>query len=141
MSSNFVAKRRVEFRDTDAARIMHFSAYVTYMESAEHEFLRSLGLSVMPSEFNSSEHVSWPRVSVNCDYQKPIRFEDEFEIQVSISRLGGKSVTYEFHFQKDGEPIAKGNITAVCCRISEGKLDAIAIPESYVALLSPFVKE
>ena len=37
----FRTTRRVEFRDTDAAGIVHFSAFFFYMESVEHEFLRS----------------------------------------------------------------------------------------------------
>ncbi|MCG8653286.1 MAG: hypothetical protein MI861_25835, partial [Pirellulales bacterium] len=39
----FSTKRRVEFRDTDAAGIVHFSAFFPMMEAAEHEMLRSLG--------------------------------------------------------------------------------------------------
>ena len=38
--------RRVEFADTDAAGIAHFSAFFAWMEETEHEFLRSRGLSV-----------------------------------------------------------------------------------------------
>ena len=43
----FRVKRRVEFADTDMAGIVHFSAFFVYMEQAEHELLRSLGLSVV----------------------------------------------------------------------------------------------
>ena len=38
--------RRVEFCDTDMAGIVHFANFFRWMESAEVEFLRSLGLSV-----------------------------------------------------------------------------------------------
>jgi len=89
-------RRRVEFRDTDAAGIMHFSMFFVYMEQAEHELLRSLGLSVL--EHDASGAISWPRVAVACDYRQPLRFEDEFEIEVSISRMGEKSVTSAFRF-------------------------------------------
>ena len=47
MSESFRSTRRIEFRDTDAAGIVHFSAFFYYMESVEHEFLRQLGLSVL----------------------------------------------------------------------------------------------
>ena len=39
-------RRRVEFRDTDAAGIVHFSAFFFWMESAEHELLRAAGVTV-----------------------------------------------------------------------------------------------
>ena len=40
MPEPYRTTRRVEFRDTDAAGIVHFSAFFFYMESVEHEFLR-----------------------------------------------------------------------------------------------------
>ena len=84
MKKPFITSHRVEFRDTDAAGIMHFSTFLTYMEESEHEFLRSLGLSVMPGEMDGI-HVSWPRVSVNCEYKAPLHFEETFEVHVSIA--------------------------------------------------------
>ena len=42
----FKTRRRVEFRDTDAAGIVHFSAFFFWMESAEHELLRAAGVDV-----------------------------------------------------------------------------------------------
>ena len=39
----FEVTRRVEFYETDAAGIVHFSNFFRYMETAEHAFLRSLG--------------------------------------------------------------------------------------------------
>ena len=75
-SSAFTTRRRVEFRDTDAAGIVHFSAFFFWMESAEHELLRSIGLHVFEGQADGSEY-SWPRVSVACDYTSAVRFGDE----------------------------------------------------------------
>ena len=47
MTAEYKKERRVEFSETDMAGIIHYSAYFQYMEEAEHEFLRSLGLSVV----------------------------------------------------------------------------------------------
>ena len=67
-------QRLVEFRDTDAAGIMHFSSFFLVMEQAEHQMLRDLGMSVVyPYEGGI---LSWPRVSATCDYQVPLRFEE-----------------------------------------------------------------
>ena len=74
MLSGFVMQRRVEFMDTDMAGIVHFTAFFRYMETAEHAFLRSLGLSV----HDRSGHpvVGWPRVRADCSYKAPAAFED-----------------------------------------------------------------
>jgi 4-hydroxybenzoyl-CoA thioesterase/acyl-CoA thioester hydrolase len=64
MSTLFVTSRRVEFSDTDAAGIMHFVAFFRMMEQAEHDLLRSVGLSVVMS--GAAGKVSWPRVAAHC---------------------------------------------------------------------------
>ncbi|MCO6459170.1 MAG: acyl-CoA thioesterase [Pirellulaceae bacterium] len=139
MRHTFRTTRRVEFRDTDAAGIMHFSAYVAYMEEAEHELLRHLGLSVMMSDQEGP--VSWPRVSVQCDYQGAARFEDLLEIEVGIERLGEKSVTYGFQFRREGQPLASGRMTAVCCRLDpRGPIRSIPIPDWIRDKLQPLLE-
>ena len=119
MPEPFHTSRLVEFHDTDMAGIMHFASFFVYMESAEHELLRSLGLSVHSRL--EDEHVSFPRVSASCDYVSPARCEEVLDIAISITRIGTKSITYEFHFTRDGAVIATGSMTAVCCRVTPGK--------------------
>jgi acyl-CoA thioester hydrolase len=114
----FHTSRRVEFRDTDAAGIVHFSAFFVYMEQAEHEMLRSLGTSVALQD--GEGEIGWPRVSASCDYRSAARFEDVLEIDITVGRLGRKSVTYQFRISRDGVDIALGSLTAVCCRIRPG---------------------
>src|SRR6056297_2851956 len=110
---DFHTTRRVEFRDTDAAGIVHFSVFFPMMEAAEHEMLRSLGLGVMqPEELDEANAagsadpgeeagaptpagmLTWPRVAAACDYHGAARFEDILQIAVGIERLGNKSVRY-----------------------------------------------
>lgn len=119
----------VEFSDTDMAGIMHFSAFFRYMEAAEHELLRSLGFSVY-SEIEG-DVVSFPRVAASCDFHSPARCEDVLDIDVTIDRVGTKSVTYEFQFSQQGRDVAKGQMTSVCCRVPHGEAPvSIPIPAS-----------
>ncbi|MBA61628.1 MAG: 4-hydroxybenzoyl-CoA thioesterase [Planctomycetaceae bacterium] len=138
MSQVFTTIRRVEFRDTDAAGIMHFSAYFTYMEEAEHELLRSIGTSVVLDA--GPDTVSWPRVAAKAEYRGPVRFEDEMSIEVRIKRIGSRSVTYHHTFLVSDQTIATGEITAVCCRIQNGqKPTSREIPEDIRESLESFV--
>ena len=127
MSSPFRTTRLVEFGDTDMAGIVHFANFFRYMESAEHALLRSLGLSVTLDW--EGEHLSFPRVAASCDYLRPARFQDELDVAVTVLDLGRTSVTYGFEFFKGQEAIARGQITAVCCRVGpDHGLQARAIP-------------
>lgn len=124
----FRTTRRVEFGDTDMAGIVHFANFFRYMEAAETEFLRSRGLSVSWRE--SGHRVGFPRVSVTCDFARPARFEDVLDIDVTLVKLGNKSVTYRFDFSLKGEPVAVGQITSVFCMELPGhQFESTAIPD------------
>src|SRR5437763_909891 len=135
MSAVFRTTRLVEFADTDMAGIVHFAAFFRYMEAAEHAFYRSRGLSVVLE--SDGGHVSFPRVSASCDFLSPARFDDLLDVEVRLARLGTKSVSYEIDLALNGRPVAKGKLTAVCCRVTPGKqgLESIEIPERVRARL------
>ncbi len=137
MPYEYCCRQRVEFADTDMAGIVHFSNYFRYMERAEHEFLRGLGISVHDTV--SDPPVSLPRVSATCDYRAPLVYEDEIEVHLLVREKRAKSITYEFRFRKrSGEEIvAVGSITVVCVTFDRatGRMTAIAIPESIDRLI------
>ena len=138
MSEPFRYQRRVEFRDTDMAGIVHFSVFFTYMEAAEHELLRSVGLAV----FNNfdGQNLSWPRVAANCNYRSAIRFEDEIEIQVVIEKLGTSSITYQHSIYRGETLVADGSMTTVCCKVEHGQRpESVPIPAEFVKKLQPHV--
>jgi len=130
MSYDYRIVRRVEFSETDMAGIVHYSNFFRYMEVAEHAFFRSIGFSVMPRKVDPP--VGWPRVHAECDYRRPIRFEDEIEIQMYVTKKKSKSLTYGFWFRKmDGSEmvdVAQGSLTVVCVRHVNGRMKAAIIP-------------
>ena len=137
MSTAFVTSRRVEFSDTDAAGMMHFVAFFRMMEQAEHDLLRSVGLSVVMHDAEGK--ISWPRVAAKCDFQAAARFEDLLQIEVRIARLGERSITYAHRFLRDGTVLASGEVTAVCCRFHEGEPPrSMPMPRTFAEKLKPF---
>ncbi len=119
MPEPFQTSRLVEFHDTDMAGIMHFASFFIYMESAEHELYRSLGLSL--HEEVDGELISFPRVAAACDYSSPARCEEILDIAISVTRIGAKSISYEFRFTRANVLLAIGKMTCVCCRVAHGQ--------------------
>lgn len=135
MATTFRTTHRVAFHETDTANIVHFSNFFRYMEVAEVEFLRSLGLHV--SWHEGETRYGFPRVSATCDYFKPARFEDLLDITVTLEQIGTKSLTYKHEFYLNGELIARGKITAVCIRIgADHRMQSIEIPPDIRAKLT-----
>jgi YbgC/YbaW family acyl-CoA thioester hydrolase len=117
------------------AGIVHFSNFFRYMEAAECAFLRSRGLSVALEW--EGQKIGLPRVSAACDYLRPVRFGDELEILVEVAKVGRKSLSYAFEFQHEGAVVARGRLTAVCCRVRPAPhgLESIDIPAGFRARL------
>ncbi len=133
MPYDFQHTRRVEFCDTDMAGIMHFSNFFRFMEATETAFMRSLGLSVVLSHCGLD--VCLPRVHAECDYQLPLRFEDEVRVHLLVEKKAARTLTYQFRFFKiSGEArteVARGRLIAVCAaRQPDGTLKAVALPKA-----------
>ncbi|MDZ4850757.1 MAG: thioesterase family protein [Pirellulaceae bacterium] len=153
MQNAFHFTRRVEFCDTDAAGIVHFSALMQYAEQCEHALFRNLGTSVLvnissqsgpsqsgPSQSGKRRVMSWPRVRVECEFHRAARFEDELDVKLTVSRLGTKSIQYTFEISRDSEPICSGSTTSVCCEIDEqGRMSSIEIPSRLREQLQDYV--
>ena len=138
MNQPFRTTRMVEFHDTDMAGIMHFASFFCYMESAEHELLRSLGLSVN-SMFEGAP-VSFPRVAASCEYRSPANCEEILDVEVGVQRLGTRSVTYSFRFTHGDRVVAEGAMTSVCCFMRPGhRPQSMPIPADVVEKLAAFV--
>ena len=142
MSAAFTTHRRVEFRDTDAAGIAHFSAFFPWMESAEHELLRSIGVALiepLPDDPAGHAQLSWPRVAASCDYTGAVRFGDELDVAVTVEALGRTSVTYAFHFTHAGRDVAHGRVVAVRCVLrADRRPEPVPIPDDVATRLGRF---
>lgn len=138
MAYEFSIRRRVEFAETDMAGIMHFSNFFRFMEVAEATFYRSLGFSVIMKETG----VGWPRVHAECDYAKPLYFEEEVEVRMIVQETRSRSACYLFKFVKleNQQPViaARGKVVVVCAsKAPDGSLAAVPLPEFYTKHIQP----
>lgn len=145
MAYQFTLTRQVEFSDTDMAGIVHFTAFLRYMEAAEHAFFRSLGFSIHTTGF--AEPIGWPRVHVDCDFSYPLRFEDIVEISLCVREKRQKSIVYSFLFRKlNEEPpreVARGSLAVACVTRdrSTGRMKGTPIPEEIASQIDVAPKE
>ena len=98
------------------------------MEATEHAFWRSLGLSVHSQR--DGDIISWPRLVAECEYFRPIAFEDVLDIQLHLDKQGEKSLSFRFDFHCGDEQIAQGRLKVACCVCNPGEaIRAIPIPD------------
>jgi acyl-CoA thioester hydrolase len=126
--------RRVQFHETDAAGIVHFSTFFRYMEEGEHALWRAAGLSIHPQD----TEVGWPRLSASFEYHRPLRFEDEFEIRMQVTAVERSTIAYRCLLARGGEDIATGQLKIICVRrVPNEPMKTISIPPEIAGRFRP----
>lgn len=123
----FRFEARIRFIDTDASGRIHYTAMFRYFESAEIEFMRSVGVSYETHAFGL------PRVHVECDFLVQIGYDDLIVIEVSLTKLGRSSIRLEFCARKQGVLAATGAVVVVS--MDKKSKRAIPIPDELRARL------
>ena len=117
MISEFRLKRRVQFHETDAAGIVHFSVFFRYMEEAEHAMWRAAGLSIAQPDFP----IGFPRVAASFNFLKPLFFEDEFEVCLKVTSKTPTTLSYRATIERGGATLAHGTLTVACVQKNPGE--------------------
>ena len=127
-------QRRVQFSETDAAGIVHFSVFFRYFEDAEHALWREAGLSIHQKE----SAIGWPRVAASCEYRRPLKFEQVFDVSVRIAEMTKRTIAYVGEITSDGEVIAIGAWKIACVNKSpDGSMKSAEIPAEVAIRLKP----
>jgi acyl-CoA thioester hydrolase len=122
--------RRVQFYETDAAGIVHFSWFFRYMEEAEHALWREAGLSIHPG----NSEIGWPRVATSFEFRRPLRFEEQFEVHLRVAEITRRTIRYTCRIAQGEATIATGDLTIACVRKSPGEpMKSIDIPAEIVS--------
>jgi YbgC/YbaW family acyl-CoA thioester hydrolase len=110
----------------DGTGIVHFTWFFRYMEEAEHALWRAAGMSIAPRD----AELGFPRVAASCEYKRPLRFEEEFDVCIRVAAMGEKTMKYECELIREDELIATGSMTIACVRKREDQtMKAVPFPQ------------
>jgi YbgC/YbaW family acyl-CoA thioester hydrolase len=124
--SEHIYRRRVQFPETDAAGIVHFSNFFKYVEEAEHSMWRAAGLSIATER---ARGIGWPRIAASFEYRRPLKFEDEFDVHLRVAEKTARTLRYSAVLRKDGELIGEGSLTIICVhRRADEPVKVVDIP-------------
>ena len=129
----FIQQRAVEFHETDAAGLVHFTNLFRWMEAAELSFLYEREVPVLAAD--SVKNTGWPRAAVSAQFLAPLRFGDKVETRLWVRKIGTSSITYRIEIWRlngRGGPhlSATGEITTVHIARLKGKLLPMPLPAS-----------
>lgn len=143
MSSRFTYQTPVRFADVDHAGIMYYPRFFHLFHVTFEELWRARIGPRAYAELIDRDRVGFPAVRAECEFKAPLRFGDTSEIEVTIPRLGEKSITFRYRVFRaaDDRPrvlCAEGQV--VCAVVDLAKFVAIAIPAHVTALLADLVE-
>lgn len=128
----FTFSREVDFCDTDAAGIGHFSLYFRLMEAGEAALFRALNLSLL--SVNGAQGEGFPRVEVHCKFRKPVFFGDRILGEMRLLDSDHRRLHFDFRFLRAVEPpqrCAHGQIvTTFARRAEDGSMHGAPIPDA-----------
>jgi acyl-CoA thioester hydrolase len=120
--ASIVVQRRIEWPDTDASGMYHNTAAFRFIEVAETALLDRLG-------FVHEIYGRHPRVHLEADFLRPLRFRDMVDIDLAVEAVGRTSVTYRFEMRSGNAVAVRGRAVAVLLSRAEG--EPVPWPEEY----------
>lgn len=115
METRFFWPVRVYYEDTDAAGVVYYANYLKFFERARTERLRAIGFQ--QDQLRASEGVLFAVKTVQADYIKPARFNDQLWVTADVTELKRASLTFAQEIRRDdgnGERLCQASIRIVC---------------------------
>lgn len=105
---------RVCFSDIDYAGIVYYPRFLHYFHVALEEFFGA-ELGVDYSALAIKDRIGFPTVHLEADFEKPLNYGDQIEVEVRVLKIGHTSITWGYRVYKmdnPAQPVVQGhNVT------------------------------
>ncbi len=112
----FQWRQRVYWEDTDAGGVVYYANYLKFLERARTEWLRSLGYD--QNALAQGEGVVFVVRSVNIDFMRPARLDDEIVASIATAAAGASVVLLRQYIERENERIVCADVKLACVRIA-----------------------
>jgi 4-hydroxybenzoyl-CoA thioesterase len=148
---SFTFTTPVRFADIDHAGIVYYPRFFHLFHVAFEELWRARIGARAYADLIDRERVGFPAVKAECEFKAPLRFGDTAEIEITIPRLGDKSITFRYRVYRAAEGGDTQRITddrprqlcaegtVVCAVVDLARFVAMPVPERVSAMLSDLV--
>jgi tol-pal system-associated acyl-CoA thioesterase len=109
---------RVYYEDTDAGGLTYYANYLRFLERARTEMLRSLGIS---QQALIEKNIAFAVRSVQAEYLKPARLDDELVVFSRIESLGRAQLMFSQCIKRGEEHLLDAKIRVACIDPLAGK--------------------
>lgn len=114
-------KAKVSYYETDCMNIVHHSNFIRYFEDARIQYMHDIGCDVAEMQ---SKGLYIPNVDAYARYKKPLKFGDEYSVEVSLVFFTGSRMIFDYKLfnNKSGETFCNRQNNTLFCN-SRAKAD------------------
>ncbi|HEX8475342.1 MAG TPA: thioesterase family protein [Pyrinomonadaceae bacterium] len=126
----FSARITVRFGDADPAGLVYYPVLFHYCHVAMEEFFAAhCGISYQ--KLMADERIGFPTVNAQAEFFVPFVYGDEVDVEVSVSRTGRSSATFEYRLSRARDRVLCARATLVQVSMNLNERRAVPIPERY----------
>ena len=115
-------KERVRYSEIDKMGIAHNKNYLEWFEIGRTEFCRHQNIPYSQIEARGYYLVV---VEAYCKYRKPLNYDDEFIIRVTLDQLTPKKIVFKYELLKESKIIASGYTVHL---VTNSKTEVCSLP-------------
>ena len=124
----FSALIPVRFGDCDPAGLVYYPALLHYCHVAMEEFFAArCGTSY--ERLMRERRIGFPTVNARAEFFAPMTYGDEIEIEVSVSRVGDSSATFEYAARRAADQTLCARSAQVHVAMNLDARRAVTVPE------------
>jgi len=87
------------------------------------------------------DNLGFPLVNIESSFRKPFRFGDRLRMEIDVSRIGKRSVSFRFRLGAGDDPEVRALATMVLGVIDLKEFAPCALPDRYRAYLEPYLHD
>ena len=124
----FAARITVRFGDADPAGLVYYPVIFHYFHTAMEEFFAAR-TGVLYARLLSDERIGFPTVNVRAEFFAPLVYGDEVDVEVSVTRVGRSSVTFEYSARRVSDGLLCARSEQVQVAMSLNTRRAVPVPD------------
>jgi acyl-CoA thioester hydrolase len=124
---------RVRYAEVDFQGIVYFAHYATYFDVTIHEFFRSLPYDY--TAIRSTTGTDFNIVRCVVEFKRPLRFDEVFQVEMKLGRIGRTSLTFTPAIRVAGEAEPRATGEVVWVHADQATMRAVPLPEELLELL------
>ena len=127
---------RVRWAECDLQGIVYNACYVTYLEVAQVEYFRNLGILIYDEKQRTSFDTA--TVKATLEFKAPARLDEMIEVYTRVSGIGSSSFTMETEIYREGSDLLLLNAEVVYVNYDSDQSAARPVSDHVRARISSF---